>query len=147
MLFRSALDEPRNVTSGEKLIGKFRSGDVRWALKPREIKNVSIRPGFPPTYLLDGPVGEHKITPVGYTKNQLQVIPEKEIAPQKKVIRGTPSTYVVEEIMERKKEKGRIFYLVRWKGYDESDDTWEPRTTLMEDVPDLVKDYENQWVL
>jgi hypothetical protein len=33
-------------------------------------------------------------------------------------------------------------YLVRWKGYPPSHDSWEPRHILVEDVPDLVFDYD-----
>ncbi|XP_051785168.1 chromodomain Y-like protein isoform X1 [Erpetoichthys calabaricus] len=39
--------------------------------------------------------------------------------------------YEVERIIDkRKNKKGRIEYLVRWKGYDSEDDTWEPEQHL-----------------
>ena len=34
------------------------------------------------------------------------------------------------------------FYLVRWLGFHHFDDTWESEQTLLEDVPDIVRDYE-----
>eukprot|EP01132_Coremiostelium_polycephalum_P009074 gene9074-11114_t len=49
----------------------------------------------------------------------------------------------VEKILDKKKIKGVIHYLVKWVGYnDEEDNTWEPRSTLLEDVPDIVNEYE-----
>ncbi|XP_044114179.1 chromodomain Y-like protein [Neovison vison] len=40
--------------------------------------------------------------------------------------------YEVERIVDkRKNKKGKIEYLVRWKGYDSEDDTWEPEQHLV----------------
>ena len=36
--------------------------------------------------------------------------------------------------------KGKIYYNVKWKGHDQT--SWEPRTTLIEDVPLLIDQYE-----
>ena len=38
--------------------------------------------------------------------------------------------FEVEKIMNRKKSKGQWLYLVRWAGFDESEDTWEPIENL-----------------
>jgi len=54
-----------------------------------------------------------------------------------------PSTYIVQKIIGKKKIKGKIYYRVKWKGYPESDATWESRKNLIEDVPILVNEYEN----
>ncbi|KAE9188405.1 hypothetical protein PF002_g25319 [Phytophthora fragariae] len=35
-------------------------------------------------------------------------------------------------------------YRVRWLGFPPDDDTWEPRSTLLRDVPDLVGEYEDE---
>jgi hypothetical protein len=42
--------------------------------KERVIKEIIIKPNSPPLYLLDGNIGKKKFEPIGYTKNQLQVI-------------------------------------------------------------------------
>ncbi len=50
---RLQLDEPMNVATGKKLPGKFRSTDIKWDPKIRTIRQVLLKPGFPPMYLLD----------------------------------------------------------------------------------------------
>ena len=141
---RVQLDEPIDLLTGEKLHGHFRSTDIRWNPKIREIKEILIRPGQPPMYLLDGKVGKREVTPIAYTKNQLQVVPADEKPPNPKVIRGKPNTYIVEKIVDKKKEGNRIYYKVRWLGYSAKDDTYELRSELIKDVPDLIKEYEKK---
>jgi hypothetical protein len=141
-IVRVILDEPRDLVTMQRLPGKFRSGDIRFDPKPRIIKQVLLKPGQPPTYLVDGDVGPNKIRPVAYTKNQLQVVPEDEQYPDTKVIRGKPTTYVVEKILDKRKHKNRIEFLVKWAGYPHEQNTWEPRTQLIEDVPGLVLAFE-----
>jgi hypothetical protein len=36
----------------------------------------------------------------------------------------------VEKILDKKKEDGNTLYLVKWKGYSEKDNTWEPFTSV-----------------
>ena len=38
--------------------------------------------------------------------------------------------FEVEKILNRKKSKGQWQYLVRWAGFDETEDTWEPIENL-----------------
>jgi hypothetical protein len=38
--------------------------------------------------------------------------------------------YKVEGIMDLKEEKGKWFYLVKWKGYGLEESTWDPKTNL-----------------
>jgi hypothetical protein len=70
---RVQLDASKETT-GEKLAGRFRSHDIRWDPVVRVIKEVLIKPKSPPMYLLDGHTGKQKVSPVAYTKNQLQVV-------------------------------------------------------------------------
>jgi hypothetical protein len=53
-------------------------------------------------------------------------------------------TYIIENIVDKKTLKGKVYYLVKWKGYSKSSNTWEPQTNLKKDVPDLIKGFK--WV-
>ena len=44
-------------------------------------------------------------------------------------------------ISSERKCMGKYYY-VKWLGYDEK--TWEPKSNLMQDVPDLIKEYEDK---
>lgn len=50
--------------------------------------------------------------------------------------------YVVEAIRDKKIEKGVVKYLIKWEGYPESDNNWEPCTNLM--CPELILKFEEQ---
>ena len=65
---RVKLDHPIDVYNKKKLGGNFRAGDIKWTINVYKIKEVLLRPGFPPLYLTT------KSKTTQYTTQQLQVI-------------------------------------------------------------------------
>ena len=49
--------------------------------------------------------------------------------------------YTIEQIIDHKMTKDGKKYLVRWKDYDEDEDTWESADNIEEDAPGSVEDY------
>jgi hypothetical protein len=119
------LDEPENAL-GEKVQGKFRTGDYRFDTTPRKILKVFYYAGKNAyRYLVTG------IPNASYSESELRPATEKT------------EEYEVERILDKKKIKNKIFYLVKWKGYKKDESTWQPKTELMEDAPRKIKEYED----
>lgn len=50
--------------------------------------------------------------------------------------------YEVDKIIDSKRIKGKVHYLIRWKGYSADNDTWEPHNTLS--CPDLIQKFNDE---
>lgn len=69
------------------------------------------------------------------------VIRDDPVVPrQPKTRRQQQLTYEVEKIMDHKIINGQIFYLVKWVGWDEADNTWEPEENVLR-CPLIVSEY------
>ena len=64
---------------------------------------------MPPLYKVSG------IKLAVYTKNQLQVVPNDETAPNaKQYIRGEPKQFIIEKILKKKKMYGKIVKVIHY---------------------------------
>jgi hypothetical protein len=130
-LVRYQLDEPLDVASGKKLAGRFRAGDVKWSLKPVRIEHIQLMPNQPPLYKIEGRTAL-------YTRGQLQLVSEHDKLPPASV----QERYAIDKLVKQIKKAGKLFYEVKWKGYDSKDNTIESREQLIKDVPQLVEEFE-----
>lgn len=56
-----------------------------------------------------------------------------------------PETFIIGKFVRPALFNGTPGYLVHWKGFKESEDTVEPRETLLVDVPKMVKQFEKKY--
>ena len=53
---------------------------------------------------------------------------------------STEEEYEVQEILDKRRHRGKIQYLVHWKGYPRYDATWEPMSNL-KNATEAIQDY------
>jgi len=112
-----ALSRPATFTD-RKLIGKFREGDRRWSSSAVKIKAVLFYSDkhIPYRYLLNN--GQS----VSYTEKQLMRANDQD-----------EEQFFAEDIIGKRKNRGKVEYLVKWADFPRSQATWEPRQQLIDD--------------
>ena len=50
--------------------------------------------------------------------------------------------YVVEKVVDKRRVRGRVEYLLKWKGYPSSDNSWEPENNC--GCPELIEAFEKK---
>jgi hypothetical protein len=107
-----------------------------------------MRPDQPVLYIVTEAESD-KPAKVAYTRQQLQVVKGNEPEPDARKLKISKSNedFQVHSLQERRKNKNKIEFLVRWVGFpDKKDYTFEPRASLMKSgafVQKLIKDFES----
>jgi hypothetical protein len=137
--------------------GRFRATDETWSKKIYEVSNYSIEPERPIQYQVKP---QDRLTRGRwYVRGMLLLdlrqlsrvkanpdtsAPKKPVPPEDSPGPNEQGQYEVEKIVDRRKTGGRVEYEVKWKGYSSKDNTWEPRASLIKQVPGLVRDFEKK---
>jgi hypothetical protein len=137
---RRPLDKPTDPLTDAPLQGGFRSTDLRFENKIRTIKQVILKPNQVPMYRLSslpsdsGKLKNLKTT--AYTKGQLQVVRDSGAQPDIRKVGAATNTGVPLEIISKRTVKGKVYYLVKWKGFDKPEET---SAASLKGFPELTK--------
>ena len=76
----------------------------------------------------------------------LNTLPNVSYAESELMLADTDEEYrIVKEIIDRKVEKGKVYYKVWWKREKKNESTWEEKDKLLEDgIEDYIQDYHDR---
>jgi hypothetical protein len=110
-----------------KFIGPFRVQDAVGA--------QAYRLTLPPHYRI------HNVFHVSLLEHWKSRTGQEENTQAPEISPEGEEVWEVEKILGRRTRKGQLQYWLRWKGYDESWDTWSPASDF-EDMTELVEEFE-----
>jgi hypothetical protein len=79
------------------------------------------------------------------TPNPTEYYPQRKPPPAPPIeIENQEENYEVEKILDSHRKRGKLFYLVKWKGYGPEHDTWEPIINML-NAKETVKKFHIQY--
>ncbi|KAJ6834663.1 putative chromo domain-containing protein LHP1 [Iris pallida] len=69
---------------------------------------------------------------------------EEEEAEEEQQQQLEEGLYEIEELRKKRVRKGQIQYLIKWRGWPESSNTWEPYDSLHSTCADVIEAFEQQ---
>jgi len=125
MVYRK-LDKPRNALGNKQSTDAFREGDFRLDIvEPRKIKRIlyyNTEPYY--RYILND------VPNVSYPESELRLATERR------------EKFIILRLTGRMKRNGITYYKCVWKNAKQHRPSWEPRTELIKDIPDMVEEYD-----
>lgn len=127
---RIPLEHPINPSTGELLpTKKFRSNDIRYSPRVYKIVNVILKPNTPPLYMVNQ---KYK---VAYTRKQLiKVDNENDDDIQEDIPELPDGVYIIEKFLNKRKHKGLVQFLVKYKDYNDDYNLWQNRKFLINEL-------------
>lgn len=130
-------DKGLNTKLSDKFIGPYTITKV--------ISPVSYQLQLPPHFRIHNTFHISKLRPYIPSSSSTR---EQNTRPEPEINESGQETWEVESIIKHKiiKQKNKMIklVLVKWKNYPESENTWEPYSSIKQQVPDIIAAYEQK---